>query len=54
MRMQVILGSSFANKSSKISKTTTTTNANGCRIFGDQDQLKSNDTMQKNGRLYLF
>ena len=26
-------------------------NAKGCRIFGDLDQLKSKDTMQKNGRL---
>ena len=27
------------------------TNAEGCRIFGDLDQLKSKDTIQKNGRL---
>ena len=27
------------------------TNAGGCRIFGDLDQLKSKDTIQKNGRL---
>ena len=37
----------LANKSPNIGKTTMTNQCKTCRIFGDLDQLKSKDTLQK-------